>query len=70
MSTEAQHTCPSCGNEFSGAMELEQLPPALLHSYFYAATSDENKTAANAGNSPEMVHKHYRALVPAAFQSG
>src|SRR5438132_3495620 len=22
MSTEPQHTCPSCGNEFSGAMEF------------------------------------------------
>jgi integrase len=32
-------------------------------SYFYALTSDENKTAAMAGNSPEMVHRYYRALV-------
>lgn len=31
-------------------------------SYYYALTHDEKKTAAMAGNSPEMVHKHYRAL--------
>ena len=31
-------------------------------SYFYALTSNENKTAAMAGNSPEIIHKHYRAL--------
>jgi integrase len=31
-------------------------------SYFYALTHDENKTAAQAGNSPEMIFKHYRAL--------
>jgi integrase len=31
-------------------------------SYLYALTNDEKKTASMAGNSPEMIFKHYRAL--------
>lgn len=39
---------------------------AMRHSfgsYFLAKTKDENLTASEVGNSPEVVIKHYRALV-------
>ena len=32
-------------------------------SYLYAETNDEKFTVSQAGNSLEMVHKHYRPLV-------
>jgi site-specific recombinase XerD len=42
---------------------------ALRHgfgSYFFALIKDENRVAAEMGNSPAMVHRHYRALVNSA----
>jgi len=39
---------------------------AMRHSfgsYFYAKTKEENRTAAEMGNSPAVVFKHYRAIV-------
>jgi hypothetical protein len=39
---------------------------ALRHSfgsYFLGRTKDENLTASEMGNSPEVIIKHYRALV-------
>jgi integrase len=39
---------------------------ALRHgfgSYFFALIKDEARVAAEMGNSPEMVHRHYRAIV-------
>jgi integrase len=39
---------------------------AMRHSfgsYFYAKTKEENRTAAEMGNSPAVVFKHYRALI-------
>ena len=32
-------------------------------SYFLGKTKDENLTASEMGNSPEVIIKHYRALV-------
>lgn len=46
---------------------LEAWPQnALRHSfgsYFFGKTNDENLTAAQMGNSPYVVHAHYKALV-------
>ncbi|HIL68586.1 MAG TPA: site-specific integrase, partial [Verrucomicrobia bacterium] len=39
---------------------------AIRHSfgsYFLAKTKDENLTAKEMGNSPQIMHKHYRAVV-------
>jgi hypothetical protein len=39
----------------------------LRHSFItfhMAMYANENLTAAEAGNSPQMIHDHYRALVP------
>lgn len=48
--------------------DAEQIPArrnGLRHSFcsfHYALHSNENLTAAEAGNSPQMIHDHYRAL--------
>ena len=39
---------------------------ALRHgfgSYYFALIKDENRVAAEMGNSPAMVHRHYRAMI-------
>lgn len=32
-------------------------------SYYFALIKDENRVAAEMGNSPAMVHRHYRAMI-------
>ena len=53
--------------EIAQAAGITQWPHnAMRHSfgsYFYAKTKEENRTAAEMGNSPAVVFKHYRALV-------
>jgi hypothetical protein len=53
--------------EIAQAAGISQWPHnAMRHSfgsYFYAKTKEENRTAAEMGNSPAVVFKHYRALV-------
>ena len=49
MKTEAQRTCPSCGNEFSGAMEF--CPVCMLHKGLAEG-------AESSGSSSENAAKH------------
>jgi hypothetical protein len=58
------------GERLSKVAEKAGIQPwphnALRHSfgsYFYALTKNENTVAAEMGNSPQMVFRHYRALV-------
>lgn len=56
--------------ELALAAGIKEWPKnALRHgfgSYFFAQCKDENRVAAEMGNSPKMVHRHYRALVKGA----
>ncbi len=56
--------------DLAKASGIEAWPKnALRHgfgSYFFALIKDENRVAAEMGNSPEMVHRHYRATVSGA----
>ena len=61
------------GDRLSKIAEMSGIRPwphnVLRHSfgsYFYALTKNENTVAAEMGNSPQMVFRHYRALVKPA----
>jgi integrase len=61
------------GERLSRIAEKAEIRPwphnALRHSfgsYFYALTKNENAVAAEMGSSPQMVFRHYRALVKPA----
>ena len=48
---------------------VQRKPNGLRHafcSFHYAAHGNENTTAQQAGNSPAMVHQHYKGLATAA----
>jgi integrase len=60
------------GEKLKQLAEVAEIAPwphnALRHSFgsfFYAQSKNENLTAAEMGNTPQMVFKHYRALVKA-----
>jgi len=47
--------------------KITRKPNGLRHafcSYLFASTANENHTAAQAGNSPAMIHAHYKGLTP------
>ena len=61
------------GDRLSQVAQKAEIQPwphnALRHSfgsYFYALTKNENIVAAEMGNSPQMVFRHYRAVVKPA----
>lgn len=52
-----------------GAVEVEPKHNGLRHSFIsahFAAYNDEGLTAAQAGNSPDMIHHHYKGLLTKA----
>src|SRR6266436_5774083 len=57
MSRESQRTCPSCGNEFSGAMEF--CPVCMLHKAL-AGTVKSGESSFEEAARPTPVHAEQR----------
>jgi hypothetical protein len=66
MSTEPQRTCPSCGNEFSGAMEF--CPVCMLHKALADGVESGESSASEEAVKPtiseQAVHRfeHYELV--------
>jgi hypothetical protein len=66
MSTEVQRTCPSCGNEFSGAMQF--CPVCMLHEALGGAVASGASSASEDTLKPTTSEKpthrleHYEML--------
>src|SRR5438132_2899135 len=64
MNTKPQHTCPSCGNEFSGAMEF--CPVCLLRKGLgggvASGESSTEDTLKPVPNQPEQRFDHYELV--------
>jgi predicted amidophosphoribosyltransferase len=64
MSTEPQHTCPSCGNEFSGAMEF--CPVCMLRQALAGGGSGESSafedTIKPAAGQAAQRFEHYELV--------
>lgn len=67
---DAVKTSVGYGTPTEGQPDLQPWTPDILRhtaiSHHYAMHQHEGKTAAWAGNSPDMIHKHYKGLVKAS----
>src|SRR5260370_40671739 len=55
MSTEPQHTCPSCGNEFTGAIEF--CPVCMLRKALAGGVESGESSASEDTVKPPPVHR-------------
>ena len=58
-----------CGQARLGGKPVERKPNGLRHAfctYHYAKHANESLTAQQAGNSPQMIHAHYKGLATKA----
>src|SRR6266436_1735002 len=63
MKTELRRTCPSCGNEFSGAMEF--CPVCMLRKAFVGGVESGESSASEDTVKPPPVHRfeHYEVML-------